>query len=877
MPPTTIPKPSTGPPQALIERINYLGQLLTLLPTTLPAGPTNAPYRFFLDEDRVTFAGSILPEVQRALEASFETFNGPHIPVRFQECSAHVQALIPFLKASVKQMNPGEREAFEAAWMDKLVGGAKESGAKIPSRTRKHREREEQDHGGTEAMDDTPAPKKSRTTALITIVDSDSDLDMQSAILSSIPKQTINPNIIIPSTVDVNLKQNQQVTLADMGWQAWGDGAKEAHQKEMAKRHREGVEEWREKCDREKEEKEERKRQLTAERQRRHRAKKRAKKDEEELLDDNNVNVVLCRGADAQAREHAIDVAGVSRPGTQRWRGKRNGTKGGAVQKKAATVNYYHPFLFMHIDKAMACMGCSLTAAVNLLQHDYPVLFKSLRKGTISRWRVKGKKEWSAATMEKVTVSRAIAASGRTGILAPYPEITKQVKETLQGLRVAGAIVNVSIVRRVLITEINQQQPHLLSKFKVSEYFVRMFLSSVMDWTPRKGTRAACHILEDAPELLKRTFFRLCYAILTGGIPPELIVNADQAGNYLLPASGHTFHDRGAKQVDLVAKDEKRTYTMMLASTPAGNFLPIQAVWAGKTGGSLSMKNAEKMQEAVDRGFVFSSAKIEGVLSPWREKIIARDNLDPEQLMVAYLDIYPVHTSADFRSLIFDKFPFIILIFVPNGCTGLFQPADVGLQRVAKHILKQDSLDYLVDIFQTQRKKGVAPKDIKFPSSLPVLRDATVRGLVKMYDFFQTPEGRAIVQQAWRKCEVLHTEWNLSSECLYGKHSAKALQQFLREDTTLATEIANRCGAAHLAKTLETPGDEALDEKEGDFDTNDDSDVSLPAVVGGALGIAVDVESFSERGPVTHLAALWQGQLAGMWIRSARQVSRHLC
>jgi hypothetical protein len=66
---------------------------------------------------------------------------------------------------------------------------------------------------------------------------------------------------------------------------------------------------------------------------------------------------------------------------------------------------------------------------------------------------------------------------------------------------------------------------------------------------------------------------------------------------------------------------------------------------------------------------------------------------------------------------------------------------------VSKHILKQDSLDYLVNIFQTQTAKGVAPKDIKFPASLPVLRNATVRGLVKLYDFFQTSEGRKIVQQ----------------------------------------------------------------------------------------------------------------------------------
>ncbi|KAF8145398.1 hypothetical protein K438DRAFT_1690373, partial [Mycena galopus ATCC 62051] len=179
-----------------------------------------------------------------------------------------------------------------------------------------------------------------------------------------------------------------------------------------------------------------------------------------------------------------------------------------------------------------------------------------------------------------------------------------------------------------------------------------MFFASVMDWTPRKATRQAHHIPADAPVLLKRTFFRLRYAMLTGGIPPELVINADQAGNYLLPASGHTFHDRGAKQVDVVAKDEKRAYTMMLASTPWGDFLPIQAVWASKTGGSLPNAEAEQYQDAIDRGFIFSSAKskknsshfstlstmqewIRDVIAPWRLRVLAsRPDLDDDQLAV---------------------------------------------------------------------------------------------------------------------------------------------------------------------------------------------------------------------------------------------------
>ncbi|KAJ6584292.1 hypothetical protein B0H10DRAFT_1961854 [Mycena sp. CBHHK59/15] len=40
-----------------------------------------------------------------------------------------------------------------------------------------------------------------------------------------------------------------------------------------------------------------------------------------------------------------------------------------------------------------------------------------------------------------------------------------------------------------------------------------------------------------------------------------------------------------------------------------------------------------------------------------------------------------------------------------------------------------------------------------------------------------------------------------------------------------------------------------------DFNADDDSDVCLPVVVGDALGIIVDVEDFSQCGPVTRDAA----------------------
>jgi hypothetical protein len=86
-------------------------------------------------------------------------------------------------------------------------------------------------------------------------------------------------------------------------------------------------------------------------------------------------------------------------------------------------------------------------------------------------------------------------------------------------------------------------------------------------------------------------------------------VNFDQIGNHILPSNGCTFNDRGAEQVDIVAKDEKCAFTLLVASTADGDFLPFQQVWARASERSLPSKNAPRMQDALERGFDFAFVK----------------------------------------------------------------------------------------------------------------------------------------------------------------------------------------------------------------------------------------------------------------------------
>jgi hypothetical protein len=85
----------------------------------------------------------------------------------------------------------------------------------------------------------------------------------------------------------------------------------------------------------------------------------------------------------------------------------------------------------------------------------------------------------------------------------------------------------------------------------------------------------------------------------------------DQIGVYILPNSGYTFEKGGSNQVDIIAKDEKHAYTLLVAGSANGYFLPFQQVWSGATNRSVPSDRAPHIAEARERGFDFTFANSE--------------------------------------------------------------------------------------------------------------------------------------------------------------------------------------------------------------------------------------------------------------------------
>jgi hypothetical protein len=142
-----------------------------------------------------------------------------------------------------------------------------------------------------------------------------------------------------------------------------------------------------------------------------------------------------------------------------------------------------------------------------------------------------------------------------------------------------------------------------------NQTYVSMFLASKLAWSVRKGTREARHIPDNAQEVCEEATMRYVNIIAEHKIPADLVINMDQQGITILIGNDHTYDQKGTKQVDIAARDERRAYTLCVASTAEGTMLPFQQVWGGASVNSLPKQDLREPAEA--KGICFTFAKSE--------------------------------------------------------------------------------------------------------------------------------------------------------------------------------------------------------------------------------------------------------------------------
>ena len=108
-------------------------------------------------------------------------------------------------------------------------------------------------------------------------------------------------------------------------------------------------------------------------------------------------------------------------------------------------------------------------------------------------------------------------------------------------------------------------------------------LLSRMGYVKRWGSTSA-KVTVNNFEGLKRQFSIDVKAVIEiEEIPAGLIINWDQTGINYVPTNSWTMEKEGQKRVEIVAADNRRQITAVLAGSLTGDFPPPQLIYKGST------------------------------------------------------------------------------------------------------------------------------------------------------------------------------------------------------------------------------------------------------------------------------------------------------
>jgi hypothetical protein len=259
---------------------------------------------------------------------------------------------------------------------------------------------------------------------------------------------------------------------------------------------------------------------------------------------------------------------------------------------------------------------------------------------------------------------------------------------------------------------------------------------------------------------------RLAHDIKEHDIPAELHVNTDQSQGVYAQGCNFTWAQTGSKQVSVVGAEEKRAMTIVVSVSSSGVLLPFQAVYEGKSSVSCLKKSAKCHAKASAAGFHFEysgnqtywsmqktmKSLVNDIIAPYFSEQKKKLGLPETQKSIWQIDVWLVHRSQEFCDWMQKTHPNIILHYVPAGCTGVFQPCNVGIQQIMKHSLKQlchrDVVNEILEQINDEKP------NITVDKTVGVLRDRTVSWL---WDAYQTLNEPWIV----KKVSKLQSDFNL--------------------------------------------------------------------------------------------------------------------
>ena len=395
------------------------------------------------------------------------------------------------------------------------------------------------------------------------------------------------------------------------------------------------------------------------------------------------------------------------------------------------------------------------TIANYAVQHGTSVAIKKFKKefpdlkwSTLNDWKkqmiTEVKKNHSCGNNEKIT-ALVTKKQGRPSKLSD--EIAKDLVAYVRALRDAGGTVNSAILIAAATGMVLRRDPSSLSinggHITLEKDWAKYFLHKI-GFVKRKATTKSKVTVEHF-EAVKQQYLLDIHSIKAfEEIPDDLLINWDQTGINYVPASHWTMAVKGSKRVEVVGLNDKRQITAVFGASLAGDFLPIQLVYQGKTVKSLpsgvQFPNSWHITSTPNHWCSEATmiSYIDIILIPYiREKKKALGLPDDHASLVIF-DVFRGQVTDKVLSML--QRNNILYALVPANCTDRLQPLDVSVNKAAKEFLRSKfQMWYAENI--TDDSRGDSPTSDNFHPvdlKLSVMKPIGARWMIELYDYLKS-------------------------------------------------------------------------------------------------------------------------------------------
>lgn len=321
-------------------------------------------------------------------------------------------------------------------------------------------------------------------------------------------------------------------------------------------------------------------------------------------------------------------------------------------------------------------------------------------------------------------------------------ELDRQVQEYLRYLREQGSAVNSAIAIATAEGVVRSVDANLLAcnggGINLTKPWTRALLGR-MGMVKRRASSKAKISIENFEDVKKEFLLEVKNVVSFDEIPPRLIINWDQTEIHYIPVSSWTMEKEGTKRIELAGKEDKRQVTAVLAGSMAGDFLPPQIVYQGKTNRCLP-----HVDFLVGWHVTYSA-------NHWCNEITMKDYLNKiilpyvkqtrKELMLAVdhpavviFDNFKAQCTSELLKILDDNN--INVILIPANCTGRLQPLDISINKAVKEFLRHKFQEW----FAKQVKGQLLGETVKTPIDLrlSVVKPEGARWMIAMYDYLKS-------------------------------------------------------------------------------------------------------------------------------------------